>query len=252
MKRGILKKSLVYTAMFSLVAGAIPQVASAAEPTNDGYRLVWSDEFDGSSLNTADWNVEQHEPGWVNAELQRYTGLDEGNIEVKDGNLVIKPHVTEPEENPEEQSEEPSEVKETDVDFTVDYGADTSETIAIQVNFGHIGDGFEAASGAANVTISEVSLKDITDEENPVDLISSFDGSWIGGVTSPAAGTFTFNNGMAFLTIENAGEANWSSAPLILRIHMHGTAEPRLSLREALPVEAHLQEAEKERSLPDV
>ena len=183
--------------------------ARGAETDSDGYSLVWSDEFE-DGFNTSDWNVEQHEPGWVNAELQRYTGLDEGNIEVKDGNLVIKPHVTEPEEATEEQNEEPSEVKETDVDFTVDYSADTSETIAVQVNFGIIGDGFEAASGAANVTISEVSLKDITDEENPVELISTFDGSWIGGVTSPAAGTFSFNNGAAYLSIESAGEANWN------------------------------------------
>ena len=37
-----------------------------------GYDLRWSDDFNGNSLNRDDWNVETHEPGWVNAELQEY------------------------------------------------------------------------------------------------------------------------------------------------------------------------------------
>jgi len=60
----------------------------------EDYRLVWNDEFDGEGLNLEDWNVEEHEPGWVNAELQRYTKLDEGNIKVADGKLVIQPKAT--------------------------------------------------------------------------------------------------------------------------------------------------------------
>lgn len=56
----------------------------------DGYELKWSDDFDGTSLNAADWNVETHEAGWVNNELQEYVDTDE-NIFVKDGNLFIKP-----------------------------------------------------------------------------------------------------------------------------------------------------------------
>ncbi len=65
----------------------------AASSEKSDYELVWADEFDGDSLNTDDWNVETHEPGWVNAELQRYTALEEGNIEVSDGTLKIKPHI---------------------------------------------------------------------------------------------------------------------------------------------------------------
>jgi uncharacterized protein YjdB len=56
----------------------------------NGYQLKWADEFDGTSLNRADWNVETHAPGWVNSELQEYADSDQ-NISVKDGNLVIKP-----------------------------------------------------------------------------------------------------------------------------------------------------------------
>ena len=48
---------------------------------------VWSDEFNGDSLNRADWNVEIHEKGWVNNELQEYVDSAE-NIQVKDGRCV--------------------------------------------------------------------------------------------------------------------------------------------------------------------
>jgi beta-glucanase (GH16 family) len=61
----------------------------------EGYDLVWNDEFSGETLNTTDWNIEAHEPGWVNAEWQKYVNETEnaetGNITVKDGKLVIKP-----------------------------------------------------------------------------------------------------------------------------------------------------------------
>ncbi len=56
----------------------------------DGYHLVWEESFDKDTLNMDDWNIETHEPGWVNNELQEYTESSE-NIYVKDGNLVIKP-----------------------------------------------------------------------------------------------------------------------------------------------------------------
>ena len=56
----------------------------------EGYTKVWGDEFDGDSLNRDDWNVEIHEKGWVNSELQEYVDSEE-NIQVKDGKLVINP-----------------------------------------------------------------------------------------------------------------------------------------------------------------
>lgn len=56
----------------------------------DGYTKVWGDEFDGDSLNRDDWNVETHEKGWVNNELQEYVDSEE-NIQVKDGKLIINP-----------------------------------------------------------------------------------------------------------------------------------------------------------------
>ena len=38
-----------------------------------GYDLVWRDEFEGTSLNTSDWNYETGAGGWGNQELQYYT-----------------------------------------------------------------------------------------------------------------------------------------------------------------------------------
>lgn len=55
------------------------------------YTLVWSDEFDGTSLNTATWNYEigNGDWGWGNGEKQYYTRRTE-NVEVSDGTLKIK------------------------------------------------------------------------------------------------------------------------------------------------------------------
>ncbi len=79
-----------------------PEAAAVAEESEDisaqepdievpeGYHFVWADEFDGDSLNEADWNYEAHEPGWVNHELQEYIPSDEYAF-VRDGELVIRP-----------------------------------------------------------------------------------------------------------------------------------------------------------------
>lgn len=54
--------------------------------------LIWSDEFDGTELNTADWNFELGDGcdlgicGWGNNEPQIYT---DSNHEVRDGMLYI-------------------------------------------------------------------------------------------------------------------------------------------------------------------
>ena len=59
------------------------------QPTPDPYHLVWQDNFNGSSLNTNDWNYEYHQPGWVNNELQQYVDSPE-NFYVRNGELVIR------------------------------------------------------------------------------------------------------------------------------------------------------------------
>ncbi|MBS1947500.1 MAG: family 16 glycosylhydrolase [Bacteroidetes bacterium] len=54
-----------------------------------GYNLVWSDEFNGNSINTNDWNFETGGDGWGNHELEYYTGRPQ-NAFVSCGNLIIE------------------------------------------------------------------------------------------------------------------------------------------------------------------
>jgi len=53
------------------------------------YQLVWSDEFNGTSLNRDVWNIEVNDFGGGNNELQYYTDRPE-NLRVEGGNLVIE------------------------------------------------------------------------------------------------------------------------------------------------------------------
>jgi hypothetical protein len=55
-----------------------------------GKTLVWSDEFDGNTINTAAWTFETgNNNGWGNAELENYTGRTQ-NAFVSKGNLIIE------------------------------------------------------------------------------------------------------------------------------------------------------------------
>jgi beta-glucanase (GH16 family) len=49
--------------------------------------MVWSDEFNGSSVDLENWTFETGSGGWGNNELQNYTDGD--NSEIVDGKLVI-------------------------------------------------------------------------------------------------------------------------------------------------------------------
>lgn len=52
-------------------------------------RLVWSDEFAGSSINAANWGFDLGGGGWGNNELQNYTSRPE-NARISNGMLVIE------------------------------------------------------------------------------------------------------------------------------------------------------------------
>ncbi|MEM6343769.1 MAG: family 16 glycosylhydrolase [Bacteroidota bacterium] len=62
--------------------------------THTSMELVWSDEFDGSSLNESDWTYELGDGcdkglcGWGNNELQNYTN-DVSNLKIEDGRMTI-------------------------------------------------------------------------------------------------------------------------------------------------------------------
>ncbi|MDJ0933704.1 family 16 glycosylhydrolase [Breoghania sp.] len=55
--------------------------------TKEGKTLAWSDEFDGTSVNTNNWKFETGDGGWGNHELQNYTNGQ--NVEVSNGTLKI-------------------------------------------------------------------------------------------------------------------------------------------------------------------
>ncbi|MBP5658764.1 MAG: family 16 glycosylhydrolase [Paludibacteraceae bacterium] len=62
------------------------------------YQLVWSDEFDGTSLDENVWTIQTGGNGWGNQEKQYYTGRPE-NLRVEDGCLVIEAHKEQYENN---------------------------------------------------------------------------------------------------------------------------------------------------------
>lgn len=53
------------------------------------YKLVWSDEFDGSALDESNWTPQTGGGGWGNQEAQYYTSRSE-NLRVEEGCLVIE------------------------------------------------------------------------------------------------------------------------------------------------------------------
>lgn len=76
---------------FITLSNGLEEVTSrvAVEHTWGEYQLVWSDEFDGTNLNTDVWNIEVNGSGGGNQEKQYYTDRPE-NLRVEDGNLVIE------------------------------------------------------------------------------------------------------------------------------------------------------------------
>ena len=217
MKKGKWFSGLAMTMATAMAVTAVPVVGVQAKTSNsfedkysdEGYSLVWNDEFEGDSLNTSDWNVEQHEPGWVNSELQRYTALDEGNIEVKNGKLSLKPHVTETETSEEKEEEETVEEKVTNVSFDFDFSAEDSHSIALQVNFGKISSLGDAGVAPATVKVSNISLVDTTEDEQILSDRDFKNGQWNCGFNSPGEGTCSFEDGKAVIEIKNSGDENW-------------------------------------------
>lgn len=68
--------------------GEIPAGGYTTPESYEGWELVWQDEFNGTSLNTSDWNFETGtgSNGWGNNELQYYR---KENTKVEDGKLII-------------------------------------------------------------------------------------------------------------------------------------------------------------------
>ena len=64
-------------------------VAPTATVGSNTYSLIWSDEFNGSALNSGNWVAETGGGGWGNNEAQTYT-TSSANLRVENGNLVLQ------------------------------------------------------------------------------------------------------------------------------------------------------------------
>ncbi len=71
--------------LFALALGAMVPAAGASA-ADDGYKLVWQENFNGENLNTDVWNIEINGDGGGNQELQYYSN---GSVKVRDGNLEL-------------------------------------------------------------------------------------------------------------------------------------------------------------------
>ncbi len=83
-----MKKLLCVCVTFSIAL--LASITAQQKLSYEGYELKWQEDFNGTSLDRSNWNVELHEKGWVNNELQEYVDSEE-NIIVKDGKLILKP-----------------------------------------------------------------------------------------------------------------------------------------------------------------
>lgn len=96
-------RAVLFTSMFAAMAGchsehsttttpASETAANSVPPSEGTWSLVWSDEFEGSSLDPEHWNIETGDgsqyglTGWGNNELEWY---DADNLNVSDGMLAI-------------------------------------------------------------------------------------------------------------------------------------------------------------------
>ena len=97
--RKLMNKVIGTTLAIAMVVTCMPVAnvknVHAAEKKNTAYKLVWSDEFNGTSLNMNNWNynignsgTDGKNPGWGNNELEYYTD-SEKNVSVSDGTLKI-------------------------------------------------------------------------------------------------------------------------------------------------------------------
>jgi beta-glucanase (GH16 family) len=76
----------VYLDDLSVGFGTVAPTATVGSST---YSLIWSDEFNGSSLNSGNWVAETGGGGWGNSEAQVYT-TNSANLRVENGNLVLQ------------------------------------------------------------------------------------------------------------------------------------------------------------------
>ena len=68
----------------------ITPITLTQEMEGTEWEVAWSDEFDGTALDTTKWTYDVGNWGWGNNELQYYTVGRAENTRLEDGNLIIE------------------------------------------------------------------------------------------------------------------------------------------------------------------
>lgn len=86
----MIKKILSRPAL--MIAIGLSLASCSAQPQKNGWRLVWSDEFNYKGLpDTSKWNYDVgSDHGWGNNELEYYTYRRKENARVENGKLIIE------------------------------------------------------------------------------------------------------------------------------------------------------------------
>ncbi len=82
-------KKLLKLALIVLSLSSCNTASKIQENTNKDYSLVWSDEFDGTAINTNNWSYQVEPAGRFNNEWQSYTNSSD-NAYIEKGNMVIE------------------------------------------------------------------------------------------------------------------------------------------------------------------
>ncbi len=80
---------LLISALLVSCAAPAEQIPPTSTPEPERWELVWSDEFDGETINPENWTYDLGASGWGNNELQNYTDREE-NARIEDGILIIE------------------------------------------------------------------------------------------------------------------------------------------------------------------
>tara|TARA_R110000868_G_scaffold304437_9_gene565112 strand:- start:23912 stop:24757 length:846 start_codon:yes stop_codon:yes gene_type:complete len=84
-------KTLFFSIIFLPILISFCDQPQKEDPSNKwaDAPLIWSDEFDGSEIDTSKWYFETGARGWGNNEWQDYKPYEAGNATVEDGILSI-------------------------------------------------------------------------------------------------------------------------------------------------------------------